>query len=75
MIYTLGPTGQLILQTLGSMAMLLALILLVLVQFIESLRRYSRVFAPAVFYALFILCMALMAADLLFTTHVPDFWF
>jgi hypothetical protein len=75
MNYTLGPTGQLILQTMGSTAMLLALLLLVLVQFIESLRRYSRIFTPGVFYALFILCMALMTADLLFTKHHPDFWF
>ena len=69
MNHPLGPTGQLVLQTLGGIAMLLGLVLLVLVQCIEPLRRYHRIFTPAMFYVLFILCMALMAIDLLFTTH------
>jgi hypothetical protein len=65
----LGPTGQLILQTLGSTAMLLCLVLLVLVQFIESLRRYHRIFTPKAFYVLFILCIVVVVVDLLFTNH------
>jgi hypothetical protein len=69
MNHALGPTGQLILQILGSVAMVLGLVLLVLVQFIESLRRYHPIFRPAVFYILFILCMALIVVDLLFTNH------
>jgi hypothetical protein len=69
MNHALGPTGQLILQILGGLAMGLGLVLLVLVQFIESLRRHHRIFSPTVFYVLFILCMALIIVDLLFTTH------
>ncbi len=49
--------------------MVLALLLLVAVQFIESLRRYHRIFTPGVFYVLFALCIALIVADLLFTNH------
>jgi hypothetical protein len=71
MIHTLGPAGQRILQTLGGMAMILSLVLLVLVQFIESIRRRYRIFTPALFYVLFTLCMALMIVDLLFTNHHP----
>ncbi len=51
--------------------MVLALVSLVLVQFIESLRRFHRIFTPKLFYVLFVLCMALMIIDLLFTTHHP----
>jgi hypothetical protein len=68
---TLGANGQLILQSLGGMAMILSLVLLVLVQFIESLRRQYRFFTPTLFYVLFALCIALMLADLLFTNHHP----
>ena len=71
MNHTIGATGQLILQTMGGMAMILSLVLLVLVQFIESLRRQYRIFTPALFYVLFTLCIALMVVDLLFTTHHP----
>jgi hypothetical protein len=71
MNHTLGATGQLVLQTLGGMAMILALVLLVLVQFIESLRRQYRIFTPALFYLLFTLCIALIVVDLLFTNHHP----
>jgi hypothetical protein len=51
--------------------MMLALVLLVVVQFIESLRRFHPIFTPKLFYALFVLCMALMIVDLLFTYHHP----
>jgi hypothetical protein len=51
--------------------MTLALVLLVLVQFIESLRRFHRIFTPRLFYVLIVLCMALMVIDLLFTDHHP----
>jgi hypothetical protein len=71
MNHTLGVTGQLVLQTLGGMAAILCLVLLVLVCFIESLRRQYRIFTPALFYVLFTLCMVLMVADLLFTNHHP----
>jgi hypothetical protein len=71
MNHTLGATGQLILQTLGGMAVILSLVLLVLVQFIESLRRQYRIFTPALFYVLFALCIVLMVVDLLFTNHHP----
>jgi hypothetical protein len=71
MIQMLGPAGQRILQTLGGIAMMLSLVLLVLVQFIESIRRRYRIFTPALFYVLFALCMALMIGDLLFTNHHP----
>jgi hypothetical protein len=72
MIHALGPTGQLILQTLGFIAMVLSLILLTLAQFVESLQKYERTFTPRLFYALFVLCMILIVADLLFTTHHPQ---
>lgn len=59
------------LQTLGGMAMILCLVLLVLVWFIESLRLRYRIFTPALFYVLFTLCIVLMVVDLLFTNHHP----
>jgi hypothetical protein len=69
MIHALAPTGQLIVQTLGLMAVLLTLMLLVTVQFIETLQRNDRIFTPKLFYILFVICMALRAADLLLITH------
>jgi hypothetical protein len=71
MNHSLGATGQLILQTLGGMAMILSMVLLVLVQFMEALRRRYRIFTPALFYVIFTLCIALMVVDLLFTNHHP----
>lgn len=71
MTHTLGATGQQILQTLGGVAMVLSLVLLVFAQFLESIRRRYRIITPTLFYALFTLCMALMIIDLLFTNHHP----
>ena len=69
MIYALGPTAQLILQTLGATAVLLSLILLVLLPFIEALQKYDPILTPKLFCILFVLCMTLIVLDLLFTNH------
>lgn len=69
MIHALGPTGQLILQTLGATAVLLSLILLVLCPFIETIQKYNPIFTPKLISVLFVLCLALIVLDLLFTNH------
>ena len=69
MTHLLGPTGQLILQTLGFIAVVLCLVLLVAALFIESLQRHHRMLTPKLFYILFAVCIALIIADLMFTTH------
>lgn len=69
MIHVLGPTGQLILQTLGFTAAVLCFILLVIFPFIVTLQKYHRIFTPRLVYILFLLCIALIIADLLFTNH------